>query len=139
MNCLRTPKLLLLLLALCSTFFVQAQERTITGKVTDQQTGKPLEGVSVKIKNTTQGTVTNAEGQFSLKAPSTESVISISYVGYLVYETKVGTTPVFTIQLASVDRTLDDVVVVGYGTKKRVNVQGSVATLKAADIEDIPV
>ena len=92
MNCLRTPKLLLLLLALCSTFFVQAQERTVTGKVTDQQTGKPLEGVSVKIKNTTQGTVTNAEGQFSLKAPSTESVISISYVGYLVYETKVGTT-----------------------------------------------
>lgn len=54
MNCLRTPKLLLLLLALCSTFFVQAQERTVTGKVTDQQTGKPLEGVSVKIKNTTQ-------------------------------------------------------------------------------------
>lgn len=139
MNCLRTPKLLLLLLALCSTFFVQAQERTITGKVTDQQTGKPLEGVSVKIKNTTQGTVTNAEGQFSLKAPSTESVISISYVGYLVYETKVGDSPVFNVKLSSVEKTLDDVVVVGYGTKKRVNVQGSVATLKAADIEDIPV
>lgn len=139
MNCLRLPKLLLLFIALLGSLIIQAQERTVTGKVTDQQTGKPLEGVSVKVKNTTTGTVTNAEGQYVIKVPSTESVISISYVGYQIFESKAGDSPVFNVALSSLDRTLDDVVVVGYGTKKRVNVQGSVASVKAAEIEDIPV
>lgn len=139
MNCLRLPKLSLLFLAMLGTLYMAAQDRTITGKVTDQQTGKPLEGVSVKVKNTTSGTVTNAEGVFVLKVPSSESVISVSYVGYLFYEAKAGDGATFNVQLSPADKSLEEVVVVGYGTKKRVNVQGSVATLKATEIEDIPV
>ena len=137
MNCLRQPKLLLLLFFLCSSFLMYAQERTVTGKVTDQA-GKPMEGVSIKVKNTTKGTSTNADGMFTITVPSTESVISVTNVGYLVYEAKAGS-GAFNVQMTAMDKTMDDVIVVGYGTKKRVNVQGSVATIKGSEIEDIPV
>jgi TonB-dependent starch-binding outer membrane protein SusC len=137
MNCLRQPKLLLLLFLMCSSFLLYAQERTVTGKVTDQA-GKPMEGVSIKVKNTTKGTSTNADGMFTITVPSTESVISVTNVGYLVYEAKAGS-GAFNVQMTAMDKTMDDVIVVGYGTKKRVNVQGSVATIKGSEIEDIPV
>jgi TonB-dependent starch-binding outer membrane protein SusC len=138
MNSLRLPKLLLLFTFLLSSVLSFAQDRTVTGRVTDP-TGKPMEGVSVKIKNTTKGTVTNADGMFTLSVPSSESVISISSVGYLIYEAKAGAGSTFNVQMTALDKTLDDVIVVGYGTKKRVNVQGSIATIKGTEIEDIPV
>lgn len=137
MTSLRLPKLLLWAVCMFCSVVSFAQERTVTGKVTDPA-GKPMEGVSVKIKNSNKGTTTNADGVFTLTVPSSETVLSVSYVDYLLYEAKAGTTA-FNVQLSPVEKTLEDVVVVGYGTKKRVNVQGSVATLKAADIEDIPV
>jgi TonB-dependent starch-binding outer membrane protein SusC len=138
MNSLRLPKLLLWAVSMLFSVMSFAQDRTITGKVTDQ-TGKALEGVSVKVKNTTRGTTTNADGMFTISVPSTESVISISSVGFLIYEAKAGNSASFNVQLTQLDRTLDDVVVVGYGTKKRINVQGSIATIKGTEIEDIPV
>ncbi|MBL7742188.1 MAG: SusC/RagA family TonB-linked outer membrane protein [Chitinophagaceae bacterium] len=139
MNCLRLPKLLLLSLTVCFSFFAMAQERTISGKVTDQETKAPLEGVTVRVKNTQTATTTNAAGDFTIKVPSSESVITFSYVGYGIYEIKAGTGAVLAIPLFKLDNKLEDVVVVGYGTKKRVNVQGSVATVKAAEIADLPV
>jgi TonB-linked SusC/RagA family outer membrane protein len=138
MNSLRLPKLLLWAVCLFFSTISFAQEKTVTGKVTDKE-GKPMEGVSVKVKNTTTGTTTNADGIFTVKVPSTESVITISYVGYLIYEAKAGTAATFNVQLTPLDKSLDDVIVVGYGTKKRVNVQGAVSTIKASEIEDIPV
>lgn len=138
MKSMRLSKLLLWVSCMLFSVAVMAQERTVTGKVTDQ-TGKSLEGVSVKVKNTSRGTTTNTDGIFSITVPSNESVLNISYVGFLFYEAKVGTGNNLSIQLTPIDKTLDDVVVVGYGTKKRVNVLGSVGILKATEVEDIAV
>ena len=139
MNCLQLKRLLLVLMIISSSFSTFAQEKTITGKVTDQETKAPLDGVTVKVKNTTNVTTTNANGDFTIKVPSTESVITFSYVGFGVYEVKAGSGPTMSIALFKLDNKMEDVIVVGYGTKKRVNIQGSVSTIKAAEIEDLPV
>jgi len=138
MNPKRMP-VLLLLFFLGSFITLFAQEKTITGTVTDKKNGTPLAGVNVKIKNSTRNTVTNNDGKFVLKAPSSEAILTVTYVGYGVYETKVGNISNFNIELTETNNPLDDVIVVGYASKKRVNVQGAVSTLKAADIEDLPV
>src|SRR6185503_7020542 len=135
----RIPKLLLWCVFMVATIAASAQERTVTGKVTDDKTGTPMQGVSVKVKGSTAGTSTNATGDFTIKVPSAESILVFTYVGYLSYETNVGATTNFSIPLTVQEKSLEDVIVVGYGTKKRVNVQGSVATIKGTDIEDIPV
>ncbi|NCU06234.1 MAG: TonB-dependent receptor plug domain-containing protein, partial [Chitinophagaceae bacterium] len=139
MKYLRQPKLLLLTLFSIFTVTLFAQEVTIKGTVTNKETGEPLEGVSVKVKNSTLGTTTGKDGVFILKAPSSESIISLTYVGFVVYERKAGATGSITIEMEKNNDRLDEVVVIGYGTKKRVNVQGAVATVKAKDIEDLPV
>jgi TonB-linked SusC/RagA family outer membrane protein len=116
-----------------------AQEKTITGKVLDEQTKLPLEGVSVRVKNSQIATVTNVNGEYSIKAPTSESVINFSYVGYSFYEVKAGNASVLAVSLTKMENRMDDVIVVGYGSRKRVNVQGAVSTIKAAEIEDISV
>jgi TonB-linked SusC/RagA family outer membrane protein len=130
---------LLLLLFLGSFNSLFAQERTVKGIITEKKTGKPLGGASIKIKNTTQSTVSGTNGDFSIKVPSAESIISISHIGFVVYEAKVGTATTLSIVMTELDSQLDDVIVVGYGSKKRINVQGAVSTIKAAEIEDLPV
>jgi TonB-linked SusC/RagA family outer membrane protein len=139
MKYLRQPKLLLLTVFSFLTVALFAQEVTITGTVTNKENGQPLEGVSVRVKNTTTGTTTNNLGKFTIKAPSSESILTFSYVGFGIFERKAGATGSITIDLERKDDRMEEVVVIGYGSKKRVNVQGSVATIKAADIEDLPV
>src|SRR6185503_3780192 len=139
MNCLRLPKLLFMLVALCSTLVVSAQDKSITGKVIDQDTKGPLEGVTIRVKNGQTSTTTNSTGDFTIRVPSSESTLVFTYVGFGVYEVKVGTGSTMNISLFKVENKLEDVVVVGYGTKKRVNVQGAVSTIKATEIEDLSV
>ncbi|THU39739.1 SusC/RagA family TonB-linked outer membrane protein [Niastella caeni] len=139
MNCLRLPKLLLLLLGIGSSLLAIAQERTISGKVTDQQTKAPLEGVSIGVKGGTGNTLTNALGEFTLKIPTSESILTFSYVNYLDYQVKAGSGQNIAVTLYKVDKLLEDVVVVGYGTQKRSNINGAVATIKPREIEDLPV
>lgn len=139
MNCLRLPTLLVLLFLFCGSLPALAQERTISGKVIDQETKTPLVGVTVRVKNGQASTTTNESGNFTIKVPSSESVITFSYVGFAIFETKAGTSASLDISLDKMDNKMEDVVVVGYGTRKRVNVQGAVSTIKAAEIEDIPV
>jgi hypothetical protein len=81
MNSQRLPKLLLWLAFMVVTVVASAQERTVTGKVSDIQTGAPVQGVTVRVKGTTAGTSTNATGEFSLKVPSSDSVLVYSNVG----------------------------------------------------------
>jgi TonB-linked SusC/RagA family outer membrane protein len=139
MNCLRFSKsMVLLLLFVSSSLLLLAQDQTVTGKVIDRETGRGIVGVTVKLKNSNTATQTDADGNFSLRVPSAESIITFSSVGYLDYEVKAGTGPI-SVSLTEFNSKMDEVVVVGYGTKKRVNVQGAVSSIKPQDIEDLPV
>ena len=109
----------------------------ITGKVTDT-TGEPIIGANVSTKGTTLGTITDMNGSFLLDVPS-ETVISISYIGYLTQEVKVKQQTSLNIVLKEDTQALEEVVVVGYGTVKRANLGGAVATADAKAFEARPV
>ena len=114
----------------------QQNKVTINGTVTDAS-GTVI-GAAVVEKGTTNGTVTDIDGKFTLNVPSNATVV-ISYIGYQNYEFKVGNQRTFNIQLKEDTQKLDEVVVVGYGTQKKVNLTGSISTLKTEDIEARPV
>lgn len=109
----------------------------ITGKVTDTN-GEPIIGANVSTKGTTLGTITDINGSFLLDVPS-ETVISISYIGYLTQEVKVKQQTSLNIVLKEDTQALEEVVVVGYGTVKRANLGGAVATADAKAFEARPV
>lgn len=126
----------LCLFALLAMNFAQAQQ-TITGSVTDLTTGEGLPGVNVLIKGTTTGTVTDAEGNYRITADAAE-VLVISSVGFLSQEITVGNKSVIDIRLEEDIQALAEVVVVGYGTQKKVTVTGAVAAVKGEKLEASP-
>ncbi len=97
----------------------------ITGKVMDE-TGQPLSGATVQVKGTTNGTSTDADGNFKINAKAGD-ILVISYVGFVTTEVKVGANNNISVALLSAAKTGDEVVVVGYGTQKKSDVTGSVA------------
>ena len=99
----------------------------ISGKVTDE-TGEPIIGAAVQIKGTTTGTITDEKGEFTLQVPDNTAVLVISFVGYEKQEITVGSQSFINISLKP-SGTLDEVVVVGYGSQKKVNLVGAVATV----------
>ena len=112
-----------------------AQTRTISGVVADE-TNEPLIGVSVVVKGTTTGTLTDIEGKYTINAPNKESVLVFSYIGYTLQEQKVGEKVTIDVILKEDNKLLDEVVVVGYGVQKKVNLTGSVAAVQADKIEN---
>ncbi|MES2894030.1 MAG: TonB-dependent receptor [Bacteroidota bacterium] len=126
-----------LFMLLCYTE-LSAQSKTVIGKVTDAETGKPLSGVTVTIKGSTVNTITNETGDFSIAVPASETVLKFTSVGFGYQEVRVGDRTSFNFSLTREQRVMDDVVVVGYGTKKRASVLGSVGTVQAKEIEDLP-
>jgi TonB-linked SusC/RagA family outer membrane protein len=109
------------------SMIVQQQNRTIKGFVTDEN-GEVIIGANVVLKGTTIGTITDVNGKFSLDVPS-KAVLEVSYIGYKTKEVLVGTQSSLSIQLKEDSQDLDEIVVVGYGTQKKVNLTGSVATV----------
>lgn len=105
---------------------IWAQSRTITGKVTDK-TGIALPGVSVTIKNSSTGTQTNDNGDFSITVPNTAKALLFSFVGYNVQEVAIGRNSVMNVSLATEEKKLDEVVVVAYGTQRKREVTSSIA------------
>jgi TonB-linked SusC/RagA family outer membrane protein len=103
-------------------------EITVNGKVTDDN-GEGLPGVSIIVKGTQRGTVTDVDGAFSFNVPDKSSVLVFSYVGYLQKEIEVGNQTSITIQLLSDNKTLEEIVVVGYGTQKKSDVTGAIASV----------
>ena len=110
----------------------------VTGKVTDEQ-GEGLPGVSVVVKGTTQGATTDGTGSFRLAVPNTRSTLVFSFVGYGSKEIVVGEQTTLTVALSPDDQTLNEVVVVGYGSQLKKEITGAVQTVSAQEIKDLPV
>ena len=128
-------RILLVLLSFSFSTIVQAQNITVTGSVEDQN-GEPLIGVTVAELNTTNGAITDIDGNFSIKCVK-GSTLKFSYIGYKDV-TKVVTESKLKIVLIEDSQALDEVVVVGYGTQKKGSVTGSVTSVDAKAIEDFP-
>ena len=109
----------------------------ITGKVTDQSTGEALIGVSVKVKGTAAGTVTDVNGNFVLNGPE-DGTLVVSYVGYTTTEVPIQGKTTINIKLQSANKGLNEVVVVGYGVQKKITVTGSVASVKGEELVKSP-
>ena len=111
----------------------QAQNRTVTGMVTDGS-GNPIPKASVTIKGVTGGTSTDEKGSFSLSVPTAAKFLVISSIGYGVSETNIANRNNVSISLFSTESNMQEVVVVGYGTQKRVETTGSLSSVKGAAI-----
>lgn len=107
----------------------------ITGTVIDEN-GLPLPGANIIEKGTNNGISCDFDGKFSLKVNNEESIIQISFISYLSQELKVGKLRNFTVKLFPESKALDEVVVVGYGVQKKVNVTGSISTIKAEEFQN---
>jgi TonB-linked SusC/RagA family outer membrane protein len=116
---------------------VSQAERTVTGTVRDEQ-GEGLPGVNVVLKGTQRGATTDAQGQFRLVVPDGPAVLVFSFVGYQSQELTVGNQTQVLITLVAEDKTLNEVIVVGYGTQSRGTVTGAVGTVKAAELLRTP-
>jgi TonB-linked SusC/RagA family outer membrane protein len=116
----------------------EQQQRTVTGVVTDQR-GQPLPGVTVVVGGTTTGTVTNAEGNFSLTIPTNAETLQFSFIGMRTQELMIEGRTTFTVTMEEETIGLDEVIAVGYGTQKKANLTGSVGLATAERLENRPI
>jgi TonB-linked SusC/RagA family outer membrane protein len=130
--------LLSLIVLLTCVTLSWSQARNITGTVVNADDSEPLIGVSVKIKGGTAGTMTDMDGKFELSVPEDNNELILSYVGYVNQELKLTGATDYNVKMAA-DGGLDEVVVVGYGTVKRKDLTGSVSSVSAKELKDIPV
>lgn len=125
-------------LLLCS-FSIFGQNRTVTGKVTDEKDGSPLGGVSVTVKGTVVGTTTAADGSFSLSLPASAKVLVFSFVNFVSVEQTIGSRSQFSVKLVSEEKALSEVIVVGFGSARKKDVTASIGTINADKIRNVPV
>jgi len=109
----------------------------VKGRVTDQSNGAALPGVTVQVKGSNMGTVTDKNGDFSIQAPD-NTVLVVSYIGYDRTEVQVNGQSVVNIALKPSNTGLNEVVVVGYGTQKKIDLTGSVSTITSKELESRP-
>lgn len=131
-------KSLLLIPLLFSCLLVLAQSRTITGKVTDEG-GAPIANASVTVKETNTGVTTDASGNFSITVDATARTLVISYIGKAPMELEIGERAVINATLQPEDRTMQEVVVVGYGTQRRKDVTAGIALIGGDKVKNAPV
>jgi TonB-dependent starch-binding outer membrane protein SusC len=113
------------------------QQKTITGRVIDTN-GNPLPGVNVIEKGTTNGVLTNSDGGYSIAVSSGQAVLSFSFVGFTTQDIAVGNQTALNVTLSEVVTGLDEVVVIGYGTAKKKDLTGSVASISGDVMRDVP-
>ncbi len=115
------------------------QQIVISGQVTDNVTGYPLPGTTILVQGTTMGTTTGVDGEYRLTVPSRDAVLVFSYVGYVSQEIAIGEQNVINVELVEDVRFLDELVVVGYATQRRVNLTGSITVVNTEGLSDVPV
>ncbi|HRW70561.1 carboxypeptidase-like regulatory domain-containing protein, partial [Lentimicrobium sp.] len=133
-------KLILLLTIILSAGTMLAQQ-VVQGTVTDAKTGETLIGVTVQIKGTTSGTITDIEGRYRLESDrlNASSVIVYSYIGYKSVEETLGSRALVNVRMQVEQTMLDEVVVIGYGTAKKRNVLGAVTRVDNTELTRMPV
>ena len=119
-------------------FISEQQGRKVTGKVTDQL-GAPIPGVAIIIKGTTIGITSDNDGNFSLSLPSDAKTLVLSFVGMLSQEIVIGNKTVINVEMQDQTIGIEEVVAVGYGTQKKVNLTGAVSSIKGDLIAERPV
>lgn len=109
-----------------SIIFAQPTERSVTGKVTDVN-GEPMIGVTILIKNTKIGTITDINGNYTVNVSANTDVLTYSYIGFTSVEEAVGNRTTIHVTMKEDEQLLDEVVVVGYGTMKKRDISGSIS------------
>ncbi|MBD0294501.1 MAG: TonB-dependent receptor plug domain-containing protein, partial [Flavisolibacter sp.] len=134
----------LIMLRMCLSIFillmthaVYAQNRTITGRVTDP-TGTGLSGVSVQVRGTRIGTTTGTDGSYQLEVPQNARFITFTSVGYGEQEVPLGSSSAINVALRPGAQSLNEVVVVGYGTRRKSDLTGAVGSVKASQLQERP-
>src|SRR5687768_5765671 len=125
-----------LLVALTAVLLFTGQlfaQKTVTGKVTDEK-GDPIPNASVLVKGSNTGTVTNTDGVFSLTVPANAKTIIVSSVNMGTEEITIGSQTNINVSMKSADKSLQEVVVVGYGTQKRKETTGSLVSVRGAAV-----
>ncbi len=129
--------LAIIMMALCQGAFAQAQK--VTGKVTGNDDGAPVPGVNVLVKGTTLGTTTDASGNFALTLTDGQATLVFSFIGYATQEVAVNNRSIIDVSMMADTRTLEEVVVVGYGSQLKKELTGAVQTVSSSELKDIPV
>ncbi len=117
----------------------RALEKTISGKVTDIENGDPLPGVNILAKGTTQGTVSDVDGNYRLTVNDEVTTLVFSSIGYTTQEVDINSRTVINLQMAPDVQALSEVVVVGFGTQKKVNLTGAVSSIQSEELENRPI
>ncbi|MCU7551747.1 TonB-dependent receptor [Chitinophagaceae bacterium LB-8] len=133
-----TRVLLLFFLFLSTVYVANAQSQQVTGKIT-QASGEPLAGATVAEKGGTAKALTKEDGSFSIQVSKPNSLLVISYVGYVSQEVRANNTYVSSVVMQPVANSMDEVVVIGYGTQKRKDLTGSVSSVSGKDLAAVPV
>ena len=133
-------KILLSSLAIIFCFLQSiAQQRTISGKVTDASTGQPVVGTTVSVKGSKLATQTDNEGNYSISVPNSAKALIFTTVGFESQDILINGQDQISVSLKTTVSNLNEVVVVGYGTQKRKDLTGSVSSISAASIEKVPI
>ncbi|MFO7933807.1 MAG: TonB-dependent receptor plug domain-containing protein [Bacteroidales bacterium] len=119
----------------CGTLLAQME---ITGTVTSEEDGSPLPGVAVVVRGTTIGTITDADGNYSIEVPTTEATLMFTFVGMQTLEVPVGNQRTIDVELEQDVFGLDEVVVTGYATQVRANLTGAISTVASDQLEATP-
>ena len=130
-------RLILLSISFLISVFGVAQSQTLNGTIVDKS-GEPMIGVSVIIKGTTIGTVSDVNGNFSIKTTNPKDQIQFSYIGYINQTIQIGSQKILKVIMDDKSKDLDEVIVVGYGTQKKSDLTGSVVSVKADDMNAVP-
>lgn len=115
------------------------QQQTVSGRITDSETGEPMPGVNIQVKGTNIGAITDPEGKYTLQVSDRNVTLIFSFIGYVTQEIAVAGRNTLDIGLVSQAKGLDEVVVIGYGTAKKSDLTGSLARVNSENFKNQPI
>ncbi|MFP4089420.1 MAG: SusC/RagA family TonB-linked outer membrane protein [Cyclobacteriaceae bacterium] len=129
--------LLAMLISVLTSSMLYAQERSVSGKITDGETNEPLPGVNILVKGTTTGTVTDIDGNYRITVPQEATTLILTSIGYTREEVNIGTQNVINVTLLPDIQSLSEVIVTGYSSQRKADITGAIAVVEPEDINQI--